>query len=244
MTCFLIPPKDASLNKPTVTQTNSMLSQTFKSIGNHAFGIKVYESVEEGDAAAGRAGAILTEANLNLVYRGTLADARDLFIELIEKETGIKRLEKDTGEKDKDGLPIMEVSEKDGDFYRRVLREKNLLETETPFRHLADQVTNWVWVDDKEQPTGEVGLSVDIKKKVRTGPKITKLAQKYLDAANGIIAKGDAQVEKWAAKFSSDLGRTITTDALMDATILGRTIKEHVAWKEAKALAEMSTDIV
>lgn len=220
-----------------------MIQQKFSSIGNHVFGINVYESVAEGDKAAGKEGAVLAEANLNLVYRGALADARDLFIELLEQETGIPRRQRDTGEKDKDGQPIMEVDEKDGDYYKRVLKETNKLEADKPFQHLADRVTEWVWTNDKGEPTGEVGLSVDIKKKVRTGPKVTKLAQKYLDAANNLIAKGADVINKWAAKFSADLGRTITAESLNDPMVLGRTIKEHVAWREAKALAEMQVEL-
>jgi len=59
--------------------------------------VNVPDSVEEFDQLAGRQGACLEQAVLNIIYRSVLAQFRASFCEALEESTGIARETKDTG---------------------------------------------------------------------------------------------------------------------------------------------------
>lgn len=198
-----------------------MVIVTRTTIGGHSIKSNEFASVDELDSQAGKPGACLAEANSNLYYRGSAQEARDKFLEAIEKETGIAPLTKDTGEKDDAGEPVLEVIEKPTAYYNRVLELKGLKDADKPFQHLADAIT----------------VTLDAKRREAAAPRVTKVPQKAIDKATAFIAAG--RQAEWATRIADMVGRPIAADTLNDATAFGRLLVEYLKTKEAKEFAAM-----
>ncbi len=90
-----------------------------------------YESIEEGDKAAGEVGTMLEIANQNLYYRAkTAQNAREIIAATVAKESGVSRLTKPSVDKDgkpilKDGNPVTEFAESEETFVNRVFAQTN-----------------------------------------------------------------------------------------------------------------------
>lgn len=192
--------------------------------------IKWYETVEEGDAAAGMVGTILEEANLNLTYRGgPLAEAREIICAVLEGETKIERKATDSGKKDYDGYAIVIYEDAD-DYVKRVLASTG--RTHDTFNTaIAEACAAF----DNED--GTFGLAVDAKRKERKPPQPKKLAAIYLNTAKSVIVAGtQAKVEAMFATTKTAFPAA-TGDTEKDAQALGWAIKAH---EDAKAKASLS----
>jgi hypothetical protein len=66
---------------------------------------------------------ILSAAVDKTVYHSVLNDARNVVIETIESETGIKRLSTPTGKTGRDGQPVIKYTEKPQEYINRVLAQ-------------------------------------------------------------------------------------------------------------------------
>lgn len=147
--------------------------------------MKFYETVQEADTAAGKEGACLAECNLNLAYRGTYADAREMIVDIVNEKSGVPFIQVDTGEKDDKGKPILErdmKNDSDAKYVRRVFALGKL-----SFDDVQAEVTKrsrgWEYKDAAGNVVKVPALAVDIRATERkpTGPK--KLAQKFKNAA-------------------------------------------------------------
>lgn len=178
-----------------------------------------YESVEEGDAAAGRVNAILDEANKNLTYRGALAIGRSALCEELAKVTGIAvKTHKEPG---KDGTEVEVVDETEGTYVKRVRAEKGLTGNDPAWLSFAQPIA------DAVSSTGDDGkpLAVDIKEPVRTAKPKT-LPANYKEAATRIFTNGSEI--KWFEKF----GLTFGEDRDKNIELLGWAIRGDVLAKQ------------
>ena len=87
--------------------------------------VTVPESVEEFDSLAGEAGACLSEAVDNVMYRGHLNRARAIVVKVVEEKTGIARREIGRTAPRKDGS-TSPVYEKDGLYVPFALQQAKL----------------------------------------------------------------------------------------------------------------------
>ena len=133
--------------KTTVNNKNQMIKKTYNSLGLD-IPFEVPETVEEFDRNAKKEGACLAEAINNVIYRGSLAEFRDIFLhgreEVKNKETGevtvtgidgidmITGIERKSVVVMKDGKPVVkdgeEVTKWDTDdseatYFKRVCAE-------------------------------------------------------------------------------------------------------------------------
>jgi len=186
-----------------------------------------YESIEEGDTHAKRAGAMLDQANLNMKYRGPYADARRLIAKCVEEITGEKlRMREDS--KNKDGTPIMVPDETEKNFVRRVLGDNpDLFEK---VQSLVEQrARGYKSTDESGKETEIPALTADITEKEHVS-KVKKLAQKYIDQAKAFLIGAlnpktgkQFNIEKFLAAIKRDLSAEFsrTGDDEKDATTLG-----------------------
>jgi hypothetical protein len=201
------------------TKQVPMQSQTVKTLG-YEIQVQVPSSVEEFDSLAKKQGVCLEQAILNIIYRSVLAKVRTTFVEVLEEQTGIARLTKDSGKKRKNEAgveePVLVFTETEGEFVDRVLVETK--SSKENFEALMVSVASKVTFDPSETEAKP------------SGPK--KVAQAYLDAAKTIIDKG--QGDSVAAKLTSKLGFPV------EPTIesLGRAIAEDQRRKKAEIAAE------
>ncbi len=204
--------------------------------------MQVYASVEEGDTAAGRVGAVLAEANNNLLYRGTYADARELICEIVTELTGETVAQKDSGQKNEDGTPIMVDAESDKVFVRRVLANNPSLfdKVQAVLTERADGYSKAV--DGKI--TFFPALAADITQRERKPRKPVKLAAKYADTAKAFLTKAinpatgkPRDIHKFldAVKKSLKVEWTPTGDAAKDIESLGWVCKHYADWKAEQA---------
>lgn len=191
--------------------------------------INVPSSVEEFDQLAKRAGACLTEATANVLYRGTLAEFRDTFCEELEKETGIARLTKVTG-KSKAGEDIIAYAETEADYVKRVAAEKSV--EVSSFADLANRVA--------------AAITFDPSATERKGGAPKKVAKLYLNIVEEVEkAAGPDGLVKVAAKLSSTLGRAVTVDVstpealAKSREVLAVAIKEDQDRKKAEMAASL-----
>lgn len=227
-----------------------MKRKDYNSLGVTAH-ILVYESVAEGDAAAGVVDAVLGQCNDNLSYRGALADFRDQFVPLVEEATGVSR--KQVQAKDKDGKPkteeveengkkvqrpVMVPDETEGKYIARVRAEKGLTDEEA-WKAFAQPLADKVGVYEEQNGqlvrTGD--LAVDIKEPERKARGPVKLPEKFRVSAENIIKNGNAAT--WAEKLKAEghVLADLTGDAAKDAQILGWAIKAREDAKQKAALA-------
>lgn len=166
--------------------------------------ILVYESVAEGDSAAGadNPNAVLNECNDNLVYRGPLDDVREVICQLVEAETGEKRIVTDTGNKTAKGKAIMKT-EQDGEFVNRICALKGW----TDLKHLQSKLDDAVKNHGAKDGQPGKPLAVDITKAKREG-KPPKLAEKYKLTAGRLLA--GTNLQRFIDTNLSQIGKTFT----------------------------------
>lgn len=225
-----------------------MQTKEFSSLGL-SVPLLVPQSVEEYDANAKRVGACLSEAINNVVYRGCLADFRDLFlhgqdevkdeqgkvikpaVKGVEQITGIKRKveTKTLASKDEDGkAKTTEVwAESEAVYFKRVCSELKLADDQVTakFQPLATEVAKLVKFDASE---------TERKPSTPKGPP-----KKYLEYAEKAIAGGKAGA--LAKKLSKLLGRPVvlTNDAAKDKEILALAIKADMDAEAARREAAL-----
>lgn len=198
-----------------------------------------YESFDEADKAAGKAGAMLQEGNLNLDYRGARADGRDLIVEVVQELTGVSVKQKDTDEKDDKGQPIMEDDETEAKFVKRAMALKPEVTVAAVQAILDKRARGYSYKDEKGVVVQVPAIAVDITQKTRQPKKPVKLAAKYLEKAKAILAGPNLK------KFLADLKKNLSVDwvasgdATKDADSLGWQVKAFAAWKEQQALDSM-----
>lgn len=203
--------------------------------------ILVYESIDEGDKAAGRVGAMKDEANNNLTYRGALADARDYVADAVEAVTGIKRQTapveeeyEENGEKkkrqarDTEGNPLVEFVGVGGGKYSdrsyvSYAVEKSGKSVESLQPAVTDHILKALAKTAKPGEKAPEGFAVDIKRTERAAPKPKTLPEKFKSAATSLIANG--KIAKWAADYQKLLG--VAPD-VNDAA--GKPEPEKVGW--------------
>lgn len=204
-----------------------MKTQQFKTLG---LLVKLFvpSTVEEFDANAKRAGACLEEATNNVIYRGSLAELRDLIIHGREEVkvdgkvtvTAFKGLEDITGiarktKKVKSGKEQKEVEvydETEGEYIERVVAEKKV--ELTTFQSHFDAAASLVAFD------------ASARERKPAGPK--KLADKYKVIAADFIS-GKKSLDKFNAAMQKSIGKTFTKtgDVEKDTLALGWLCKEY-----------------
>lgn len=204
--------------------------------------MQVYATVEEADTAAGKVGAALAECNNNLLYRGTYADARELIVEIVTELTGETVAQKDSGEKDDKGQPVMVDAESDKVFVRRMLANNPTL-FEQVQTVLNDRANGYSKVVDGKTVTFPA-LAADITQRERKPRKPAKLAAKYLETAKAFLTKAvnpatgkPRDIKKFleAAHKALKVEWTATGDAAKDAESLGWICKHYADWKAEQA---------
>jgi len=215
-----------------------MKVQQFKSMGL-AVNLQVPSTVKEFDENAKKEGACLVEAINNVVYRGSLAEFRDLFlhgreadkeanppvtaIKGLEDVTKIARKTKATGKKDDKGNAIEVFDETEGEYFDRVCSQLKV--EATHFQKLADEVA------------AALKFDASARERKPTGPK--KLAAKYKDTAAAIMAGPNLK------RFLTDLEKmvgvkwTATGDKEKDTESLGWQVKAMIEYKEKQQLAAL-----
>jgi hypothetical protein len=212
-----------------------MIEKRYRTMKGLTIGVQVYSSYDEADAAAGKANATLDQANDNLHYRGTAADAREFVCETLEKVTGIERKTKDSGRKTADGSPVHVFDESELDYAERVCAEKGWKD----LTELQPAIDAWAQTagGTKDAPAP---LAVSIKERERKAPTPKKLAAKFLDAAKALLAGN--KIDQLNTRLQPIIGKTFTAtgDTAKDAEALGWLVKEFGEAMEAKALGGLS----
>lgn len=208
-----------------------MKTTTYNSLGIDV-PFQVPETVEEFDRNAKKAGACLGEAINNVIYRGSLAEFRDLFLhgrdakdgveafKGLETLTSIERttepvLDKDGKPRTSDGKPLMKYSETEADYFKRVCA----LQGKKPedYQTLANETAALI--------------SFDASAKERKAPEPKTLSQKHKDSAKVVLNKyDDNQIEKNVRKNAPDWVHTPfarTGDEVKDLETLGWFLKEY-----------------
>jgi hypothetical protein len=218
-----------------------MKEQRYSTLGKLSLPILTYESITEGDNAAGKQGAMLEAANDNLAYRGALAEGRDLITEWLEGHSNIERKTKETGKKDDKGQPILSYDETQKTYVDRVCTAKSWVTADgdadlSQFQAHVDTLARSIKGDD-----GKVyALAVDAKARERKPVAPKKLAKKYAEAAASW--PGHANWPKFVAAFEKAFSRQLTKpNTPQETEQLGWAIKEYLDWKEAAALAKGPT---
>ncbi len=211
--------------------------------------ILIYETAAEAnevaalkDAAGQPVDAVLGECNNNLVYRGPLADAREVVCRLLEEETGLEWSKKDSGRKDKEGKPIL-VYIAEGEFANQVCVAKGWADLKFLQAKFDERCRNMTETDDEGNPKRDesgnpitFALAADIKQTARISkPKV--LAAKYIESAKKI-----KNVAKFWTAYTAEVGKpapTPTGEAEKDLKTLGWAAKELCEVRERVQLAAM-----
>jgi hypothetical protein len=186
-----------------------MKAVKFNSLGVEAT-LLVYESVKEGDQAAGKEDAVLDECNKNLAYRGALPVFRDKYTAAVAEHTGRER-RSEVVKKNADGSDVEKWTETEGEYIKSVCAELGV--EPSSFQHLADAI-------------GPIEVDIKVPERTPTGPK--KLHKDFLEASERIFANGNE------AKWAKELKITLTGEREKDVLTLGWAIKarEDAARKE------------
>jgi len=204
-----------------------MKTQQFKTLGLNV-NLSVPTTVEEFDANAKRAGACLEEATNNVIYRGSLAELRDLIIHGRDEEkvdgkvtvTAFKGLEEVTGvsrktKKVKSGKEQKEVEvydETEGEYLERLVATKKV-ELSTFQSHF-------------DAAAALVAFDASARERKPAGPK--KLAEKFKTIATEFLS-GKKSLEKLNAALTKSISKTFTKtgDTEKDTLALGWLCKEY-----------------
>lgn len=214
--------------------------------------IRIYESVEEADSAAGKAGAVLEEANKNLIFRGVLPEGRALIAEAVESLTGIVRevvpIMKDVKDPKTNEVSSVQATTKDDEGNEVPATKYKLSEAD----YVDAAIAEWLQGDatrKKEGLEGDIqafvrasnngaGLAVDIKRAERKPPGPKTLAKKYIEKGQEIITGGKVAgfIKLYQSVFSKDpdlLGK----DGNPDASKIGWELKALLAERERQSMA-------
>lgn len=213
-----------------------MKTQQFKTLGLQV-NLSVPSTVEEFDANAKRAGACLEEATNNVIYRGSLAELRDLIIHGREEEkdasgkvtqTAFKGLEDVTGiarktKKVKSGKEQKEVEvydETEGEYIDRVVATKKV--------ELSSFQSHF------DAAAALVAFDASARERKPAGPK--KLAEKFKTIATEFLS-GKKSLDKLNAALSKSINKTFTKtgDTEKDTLALGWLCKEYADAQDAFA---------
>lgn len=205
-----------------------MKTQQFKTLGLPV-NLSVPSTVEEFDANAKRTGACLEEATNNVIYRGSLAELRDLIIHGREEEkdasgkvivTAFKGLEDITGisrktKKVKSGKEQKEVEvydETEGEYIDRVVATKKV--ELSSFQSHFDAAAALVEFD------------ASARERKPAGPK--KLAEKFKTIATEFLS-GKKSLDKLNIAMQKSISKmfTKTGDTEKDTLALGWLCKEY-----------------
>jgi hypothetical protein len=233
-----------------------MIEKRFGTLKGLEAPILIYESVQEADDAAKRPGAVLEEANNNLVYRGPLADAREAVCELLYSETGIERRKKDSkgnlqgspefgvgAKKDKKGELVVS-DEAEGSYAEFVCAQKGWDDLKFLQARFDEMCKNRPETDNEGNPKRDeqgnpivFALAADITQRVRISkPKV--IAQKYLQTAEKVLS---GKVDKFIAAFRAEVGKSLTLsgDRDKDLKAIALAARELCDVRERAALAAM-----
>ena len=219
-----------------------MKKATFKSLGL-VVELNVPSSASEFDQLARKEGACVDEAVRNVVYRGCLAEARDILLhgQKADAETGavaitgmddMFKMERGTEPVlDKDGKPkknakgeeLTKYSETEEDFFKRIVATHNVTE--------ADQ--------QSLMSTVCAAITFDPSATERKPAVPKKLAAKYVENAKKLLAGG--KIEELNKRLHKTIGNvfTATGDETKDAEALGWLVREFVEWNEAQTMAKL-----
>ena len=219
-----------------------MKTQTFKSLGL-VVNLQVPSTYAEFDQLAKKEGAALDEAIKNVVYRGSLAEFRDVLLhgQKANPDTGtvavtgmddIFKMERQTEPvKDKEGKiktnakgeEITKYSETEDEFFSRIVATHKVSEQDQ--QALADTVSSAITFDPSAT------------ERKPAAPK--KLAAKYLENAKKLLAGG--KIDELNKRLSKSINKQFSTsgDATKDADALGWLVKEFVEWNEAQTMAKL-----
>lgn len=211
-----------------------MKTQTVKTLGL-AVALSVPSTVEEFDLNAKRAGACLDEATKNVLYRGSLAELRDLILHGRDEEkegdkvivaafkgldvlTGIDRKVKKvkTGKENKEVEVYDETEEK---FFDRICAEKNV--KPESFQSHFDAAAALVEFDASARERKVAGPK-------KLPEKYKTLATEFLTGAINPATKKPRNLDGFlaAAKKQLDKNYTKTGDTEKDTVALGWLLKE------------------
>lgn len=223
-----------------------MKTQTYNSLGLEV-PFQVPESVTEFDTNAKREGACLAEAINNIIYRGSLAEFRDVFlhgrkedkekgiaaVQGVDDLTGIERNTKPVMKNGKpvvkDNEPVVEYSESEADYFKRVCgtlvengSAKDVDAAKMSFLSHATSIASGIEFD------------ASATERKATGPK--KLAQKYKDFAKRLL--DGPNMSRFGNDVKSALGKDIVLgdDADKNIETVGWLVKALAEYKERQTL--------
>lgn len=213
-----------------------MKTQKFTSLGL-GINLQVPETVEEFDQNAKKTGACLAEAINNVVYRGSLAEFRNVFLHGREADetngvtaikglddlTGIERTTKPVLDKNgkptmRDGKEVTSYDETEKEYFDRVCATQSV-EVEA-FRTLADEVAS--------------AIAFDASATERKAPQPKKLAEIYKNSAKAVVGNIDKNWPKLEAMFAKT-GTALPVlgdDVEKNIDLVGWALKAH---KDAEA---------
>lgn len=213
-----------------------MKTTTFKSLGLNV-NLNVPSTSDEFDSLAKKAGACVEEAVRNVVYRGSLAEFRDVLLhgDKDKNITGMDMLfnlerisepvldDKGVPKKDSKGVELTSYSESEGDFFKRIVATHKI--TEVDLQKLADVVN--------------ASLVFDPSAAERKPAQPKKLATKYSDIAKKLIAGG--KIDELNKRFHKTIGKMFTAsgDKAKDIEALGWLVKEFSEENERQAMAKL-----
>lgn len=193
--------------------------------------LQVPESVDEFDRLAGKSGACLDEATLNVIYRGWNAEFRRTFVDQMAKlHPDIRRAVVGKGPKTKKNPEGADVFESEAKYVERLI---------------AGGVTR-----DEMFP-----IAVDVAGKIAFDPKAaersTKVGKEYLELADGVIAKGDEAINRAVEKLLSlnptfgDVERYEEGDEIPQGAAAGQVTRESLgSLIRANTLRKAQEDLV
>lgn len=223
-----------------------MKTTTFKSLGLNV-NVSVPSDATEFDSLAKKSGACVEEAVRNVVYRGTLAEFRDILLHgrkvvtatdttpAVEGITGMDemfKIERKTKPTlDKDGKPkknaageeLTAYDESEQEFFDRIVATHGI--TATDQQKLADVVN--------------AALTFDPSASERKPAAPKKLPAKYSDIAKKILEGG--KIDALNTKLNKALSKsfTATGDTAKDVESLGWLVKEYSDWNEQQSMNKL-----
>ncbi len=207
-------------NKSSKHQSKSMKTEYVDSLGlKSGFRVTGYSTVDEITKAAGKDDVIVDVINKYLRQKGALVDARDVFIEKLEKETGFKpvtRVDKRTRDGKEESVTVWDETEGEylGRFRSAILKaefrhpkypaEKDALEN--ALQALADTCG-----DEGTTPPAFV-LDIRVPERVRKAKELPKWAQQAVESIYSDVDKTGAKkkttlaarIKQWATTFTNE----------------------------------------